>query len=163
MNTKPEKEPVHPKDEGSEAKGYTMLEIMLAVGLITLIAVMAIPNLQLARRNALETGAIYGLKQIAEAEEMYFQSFGYYTSGHDQWHDLRKVDAIDAKGWNRLSGRRGKFIKGYSIQLVNLGEFPQNYSVYAWPIEHGMDLKTFFIVGDGIVRDAAEDEPITIY
>lgn len=144
-------------------RGYTMVEIMLAVGLIGIIAAMAIPNLQRVRRNALETGAIEGLKQLAQAEEMYFDIFGYYTSGRDQWHDLRKVDAIDAKAWGRLSNRRGKFIKGYSIQLVNLGEYPQNYSIIAWPIERGMNLRTFFIIGDGIIRDTEYMAPVNIY
>ncbi len=147
----------------SEGRGYTMLEIMLAVGLIGLLAVMAIPNLQHARGNALETGAIQGLKQLAEAEEIYYMEFRSYTSGHDQWHDLRLVDAIDAKAYNRNAGRRGYFIKGYSIQMINLGEYPQNYSIVAWPIERGMDLKTFFIIGDGVVRDITTKQSITIY
>ncbi len=146
-------------------RGYTLVEIMLAVGLISLLAVMAIPNLQHARRNALETGAIAGLKSLSEAEEMYYDVYGYYTSGHDQWHDLRKVDAIDHKAYQRLSGRRGYFIKGYSIQLVNIGDYPQNYSIIAWPLERGMELKTFMIVSDGIVRDYGDiwDRPVTIY
>lgn len=140
-----------------------MLEIMLAVGLIGLLAVLAVPNLQHARGNALETGAIQGLKQLAEAEEIYYMEFRSYTSGRDQWHDLRRVDAIDAKAYNRMAGRRGYFIKGYSIQMINLGEYPQNYSIVAWPIERGMDLKTFFIIGDGIVRDSSTLQSIAIY
>jgi len=155
------------KTRGSPEKpmGYTLLEIMLAVGLVTIIATLAIPNFQLARRNALETNALQGLKELAEAEELYYDAFGYYTSGHDQWHDLRKVDAIDHKSYGRLAGRRGEFIKGYSIQMINLGQYPQNYSIIAWPLETGMDMKTYYIIGDGIVRDAGEglEKPITIY
>jgi prepilin-type N-terminal cleavage/methylation domain-containing protein len=143
--------------------GYTLVEIMLVVGLIGIIATMAIPNLQHARRNALETGCIEGLKQLAEAEEMYYDVYGYYTSGHDQWQDLRRVDAIDAIHWQRLAGRRGWFIKGYSIQMINLGTYPQNYSIAAWPLEKGMDLKTFFVIGDGIIRDTTYNEPINIF
>jgi prepilin-type N-terminal cleavage/methylation domain-containing protein len=149
--------------EDEKHRGYTMVEIMLAVGLIAIIATMAIPNLQRARQNALETGAIEGLKQVSEAEEMYFEEFGYYTAGHDQWHDLRKVDAIDSKAYGRLSGRRGWFIKGYSIQMINLGEYPQNYSVIAWPVEQALNLKTFVVLGDGIIRDTEQWEPINIY
>jgi prepilin-type N-terminal cleavage/methylation domain-containing protein len=151
--------------ERPRGRGYTLIEIMLAVGLISLLAVMAVPNLQHARRNALETNAIEGLKELSEAEEMYFDVFGYYTAGHDQWQDLRRVDAIDSKAYQRLSGRRGQFIKGYSVQLVNTGEYPQNYSIIAWPLERGMELKTFMIISDGIVRDYSDefDRPITIY
>ncbi len=156
------KTPLESEDH-QDARGYTMLEIMLAVGLIGILAVMAIPNLQHARRNALETGAVHGLKQLAEAEELYYQVYQCYTAGHDQWHDLRRCDAIDAKAYNRLSGRRGYFIKGYSIQLINIGEYPQNYSIVAWPIERGLDLKTFLIINDGVVRDTNTLWPIAIY
>jgi prepilin-type N-terminal cleavage/methylation domain-containing protein len=165
MMKSPEKETSRGSPEKEEFRGYTMVEIMLAVGLISLLAVMAIPNLQHARRNALETAAVSGLKQLSEAEELYFDEYGYYTAGHDQWHDLRTVDAIDAKGYNRLAGRRGVFIRGYSIQLLNMGQYPQNYSIIAWPIERGLDLKTFYIISDAVVRDWGEnlEKPITIY
>ena len=163
MNTSPETDRPRGPDKKGEGRGYTMLEIMLAVSLIAIVAAMAIPNMQRVRANALETGAIEGLKQLAEAEEMYFDIYGYYSAGHDQWQDLRRVDAIDAKSWNRLSGRRGYFIKGYSIQLLNLGQYPQNYSIVAWPRETGMGLKTFFIIGDGIIRDTTQMEPVNLY
>jgi len=74
-----------------------------------------------------------------------------------------RCDAIDAKSYNRLSGRRGVFIKGYSVQMVNLGEYAQSYSIIAWPLERGLDMKTFFVVGDGIIRDTEYDEPVNIY
>lgn len=165
MNDTAEKSPTRESPGKPEGKGYTLIEIMLAVGLITVLALMAIPNLQIARRNALETAAIEGLKELSEAEELYYDVYGYYTAGHDQWHDLRRVDAIDHKAWSRLAGRRGVFIKGYSIQLTNSGEYPQNYSIIAWPIEQGLGLKTFFIVSDGLVRDWGDvhDRPVTLY
>ena len=152
--------------EEAAPRGYTMVEIMLAVSLISILAVLAMPNYQMARRNALETNAIQGLKELSEAEEVYYDAFGYYTSGHDQFHDLRKVDAIDHKAYQRMAGRRGLFIKGYSVQMINMGEYPQNYSIIVWPLEKYMDLKTFYLVSDGIVRDWGSgdiDKPITIY
>ena len=165
MNDKAEMRRSQESPDRPRGRGYTMIEIMTAVGLISLLAVMAIPNLQHARRNGLETAAIQGLKELSEAEEMYYDIYGYYTAGRDQFHDLRRVDAIDHKAWSRLAGRRGVFIKAYSVQMVNLGEYPQNYSIVAWPLEQGMDLKTFFIVSDGLVRDwnDVHDRPINLY
>lgn len=162
MNESPDKKKPEKRER---AYGYTMVEIMLAVGLISIIAVMAIPNLQHARRNALETTAIQGLKELSEAEELYYDVYGFYTDGHDQVQDLRTVDAIDSKAYHRLSLRRGTFIKGYSIQFINTGTFPQNYSIIAWPFERGMDLKTFMIISDGLVRDYGDENevPVTIY
>ncbi|MCX6646485.1 MAG: type II secretion system protein [bacterium] len=164
MNESPEnRKPETP--EKRKRAGYTMVEIMLAVGMIAIIATMAIPNLQHARQNGLETAAIQGLKELSEAEEIYYDTYGFYTDGHDQVQDLRRVDAIDSKAYHRLSLRRGVFIKGYSVQFLNLGEFPENYSIIAWPLERGMDLKTFMVISDGLVRDYGEDHeaPVTIY
>jgi type II secretory pathway pseudopilin PulG len=165
MTEMPETEKLDERKKKSKALGYTMVEIMLAVGLISILAVMAIPNLQRARRTALETNAIQGLKELSEAEEMYYDAYGFFTAGHDQWQDLRNVDAIDSRAYQRLAGRRGIFIKGYSVQMMNLGEFPQNYSIVAWPLERGMELRTFMIISDGLVRDYndAWDRPIELY
>lgn len=165
MRESPENRKPDKPGKRCKATGYTMVEIMLTVGLITIIAVMAVPNLQHVRRNALETAAIQGLKELSQAEELYYDIYGYYTDGHDQVQDLRSVDAIDSKAYQRMSLRRGVFIKGYSINFRNTGTFPQNYSIIAWPLERGMDLKTFMIIGDGIVReyDDVWNRPVTIY
>ena len=163
MTESPEMEKRRNPGDKKNLRGYTMVEIMLAVGLIGIIASMAIPNMQRARQNALETCAIEGLKQISEAEEMYYDVYGYYAPGHGWFNQLRRVDAIDHKAWGKYGGRRGWFIKGYSLEGLNLGSFPQNYSIVAWPLERGMPLRTFFIVGDGIIRDTEYNEPINIY
>ncbi len=166
MKKSPEKRKTPGSPEKENGQGYTLIEIMLAVGLVSLLAVLAMPNFQHARRNALETSAIQGLKELSEAEELYYDAYGYYTAGRDQFHDLRKVDAIDHKAYQRMSGRRGLFIKGYSVHMMNMGDYPQNYSIIAWPLERGMDLKTFYIISDGIVRNWGEgdiDKPVVIY
>jgi hypothetical protein len=47
--------------------------------------------------------------------------------------------------------------------MLNLGTYAQNYSIVAWPIEKGMNLKTFFVLGDGIIRDTTYYEPVNIF
>jgi len=132
--------------------GYTMLEIMVVVGILTIIITMAIPSMTRMKRHAYEASAIEGLRAIADAEELYYDVSGYYTAGGNQIEDLRKVDAIDSGSYPARAGK-GIFIKGYSVQFASIGEHPQNYSCLAVPIMRGMDLRTFRLQADGIVRD----------
>jgi prepilin-type N-terminal cleavage/methylation domain-containing protein len=144
--------PMSDKDKTRVKSGYTMLEIMIVVGILTVIVTMAIPSITRTKKHAYETAAIEGLRAIGDAEELYYEVSGYYTGGGNQIQDLRKVDAIDSGSYGASAGE-GVFIKGYSIQFVNIGEHAQNYSVAAVPIIRGMNLRTFFLEGDGIIID----------
>jgi type II secretory pathway pseudopilin PulG len=132
--------------------GYTMLEILTVVGILTVIITMAIPSITRTKRHAYESAAIEGLRAVAEAEELYYEVGGYYTAGGNQIEDLRRVDAIDSGSYGASAGK-GIFIKGYSIQFVDIGEYPQNYSCMAVPIIRGLHLRTFYLEADGIIRD----------
>jgi type II secretory pathway pseudopilin PulG len=139
------------KDKRKKA-GYTMIEIMVVVGILMVIITMAIPTVSRTKRHAYETAALEGLRSIFEAEELYYDVSGYYTGGGDQFQDLRKIDAVDPGAYGASAGE-GVFIKGYSIRFENIGEYAQNYSVRAVPIIRGMDLRTFYMMSDGIVRN----------
>ena len=138
--------------ENENNAGYTMIEILAVVGILLIIITMAVPSLSRTKRHAYETTAIQGLRALWEAEELYYEIGGYYSAGGNQFEDLRKVDAIDSGSWGAGSGR-GYFIKGYSVQFADIGEYPQNYSCAAIPIIRGMDLRTFFMECDGIITD----------
>ena len=70
------------ENENTRVKsGYTMLEILIVVGILTVIVTMAIPSMTSMKRHAYETAAIEGMRAIAEAEELYYDVSGYYTAG----------------------------------------------------------------------------------
>ncbi len=144
---------MRPENEKKRSRaGYTMIEIMVVVGVLMIIITMAIPTIGRTKRHAYESAALEGLRSIFEAEELYYDVSGYYTGGGNQFQDLRMVDAINSGAYGASAGQ-GVFIKGYSLQFGSIGEHAQNYSVIAVPIIRGMDLRTFFMENDGIVRD----------
>lgn len=51
--------------------GFTLVEIMIVVAIISLLAAIAIPNLLRARHNANEAAAIAGLRTISSACESF--------------------------------------------------------------------------------------------
>ena len=59
-------------------KGFTMVEIMVVVGIIALLATIAVPNLLKARITANESNAKATLKTISTALETYALSNGTY-------------------------------------------------------------------------------------
>ena len=54
-----------------QAKGFTLVEIMIVVAIIALIAAIAVPNLLRARHNANETAAIGNVRTLVAAIESF--------------------------------------------------------------------------------------------
>ncbi len=53
-------------------KGFTLIEIMIVVGIIALLAVIAVPQMLRSRMNANEVVAVGGLRTISSACQAYY-------------------------------------------------------------------------------------------
>ncbi|MGD0092570.1 MAG: DUF2950 family protein [Planctomycetota bacterium] len=54
--------------------GFTLIELMIVVAIISVIVIMGVPSMLRARQAANETSAITSCKTIAEAEEIYHRT-----------------------------------------------------------------------------------------
>ena len=61
-------------------KGFTLVEVMIIVGIIALLATIAIPNLLRSRINANEAAAQATLKSISTALETYITTYDIYPT-----------------------------------------------------------------------------------
>lgn len=143
------------RDRWHALRGFTLIEILIVVSIVSILVVLAIPSFYGSRRGTMEGAAMAGLKAIAEAEELYYNVHSYYPGGisEDHWNRLRGIDAIDPKGYGRPDTVDG-FIKGYSIQFFSNGPYPQSYSITCLPQLPETGMRTF-VLSNGRLKDTA--------
>ena len=69
----------------SNAKGFTLVEIMIVVAIIALLAAIAIPNVLRGRTTANEAAAIGNLRALLSSVEMYRSVQQVYPNPQGSW------------------------------------------------------------------------------
>lgn len=128
-----------------QATGFTLIELIIVVAIISIIAAIAIPNLLMARRAAQEASGIAIVKSLVKAEGMYFSSYGN-QSNYGTLNDLVARNCIDAE---LLTESRNY----YTFQ-VNLTS-PITYNITATPgADLASQMRYFYGDESGIIRYA---------
>lgn len=133
--------------------GFTLVEIMIVVAIISLLAAIAIPNLLRARHNANEAAAIAALRTISTACEsfraaqtppMYPASLGALSTATPRY-----IDEILAAATAESSAKQGYYYT-YARDTSN----PANkYTCTATPAVSGTTgTRVFFVDETGVIR-----------
>jgi prepilin-type N-terminal cleavage/methylation domain-containing protein len=133
-----------------QGHGFTLVEIMIVVAIISLLAAIAIPNLLRARHNANEAAAIAALRTISTACESfrsaqtpttYPASMAVLGSATPAYIDGSLAAAIAAG-----SAKQGYF---YTYAFVNVNQ----YTCTASPAVSGTTgTRVFFVDESGVIR-----------
>jgi len=130
--------------------GFTLVEIMIVVAIISLLAAIAIPNLLRARHNANEAAGIAALRTVSTACES-FRSAQTPTSYPANLAALSTavppyIDAGLAGATAAATARQGYF---YTYALVNANQ----YTCTANPGVTGTTgTRIFFVDESGVIR-----------
>lgn len=130
--------------------GFTLVEIMIVVAIISLLAAIAIPNLLRARHNANEAAAIGALRTISTACESFrsAQTPPTYPANLAALSSATPpyIDAGLAGATAAASARQGYF---YTYTLVNANQF----TCTASPAVSGTTgTRIFFVDESGVIR-----------
>ncbi len=68
------------RGRGSRKKGFTLIELMMVILVLSILLTAAIPGISNAKRRANEASAIAALRLISQAQSQYRVRYGSFTS-----------------------------------------------------------------------------------
>ena len=142
--------------ESVEHRGFTLIEILLVVSIITIIVAMALPQLSGVKRSAYETSAVKALNALGTAEIAYRNVYRHFSS----FEGIRQRDFINSH-WRKF-GRtdRERMAKHYSIHFFvrnTFKDYTYGFAYVAYPdTGNPLNLHTFRIFEDGTVEQSRD-------
>jgi prepilin-type N-terminal cleavage/methylation domain-containing protein len=139
-----------------ETRGFTLIEILMVVSIITIIVAMALPQLSGVKRSAYELGAIKALNALGTAEMAYRNEFRHFTS----FEGLRVRDFVNPHWRKYGSTDRERLSKHYSLHFWvrdTFKDFTYGYGYIAFPDSgNSLNLHTFRILEDGTIEQSRD-------
>jgi len=127
--------------KGTQDRGFTLIELMIVVGIIATVAAIAIPSLLRARIQANEASAIESLRMIVTAQATFHADRNHYATEFDPLVEAAPpfMESADEPEKN-----------GYTLELTGTQD---NYQATATPHEFGITgYRGFFVDASGVVR-----------
>ena len=145
---------------GLQSRGFSLVELLIAMAIIGIILALALPTLTTVHTNASETVVIREMQSIHQAQLQYFSQFGDYASTLAQLGP--PADGVVGPHGAKLlpATLTGGEKNGY---IFTLTKRPGGYVVNANPKVFGKTgNRTFYIDEDGGVRQNLGPEPATV-
>jgi len=151
-NRNPAEEP----EEKEKGRGFTLLEILLVVSIITIIVAMAIPQLSGVKRSAYEAGALKALNALGTAELAYRGVYRHFTS----FEGLRQREFVNSHYRKHGLTDRERMAKHYSLHFFvrdTFKEYTYGFGYVAFPDSgNSLNLHTFRIFEDGTIEQTRD-------
>ncbi len=136
-------------------KGYTLIELLMVVAIISILVSGAIPSLLRARLSANEIGAVGGLKTLVAAQidynnntlpHTYSPELSYLAEGRYAG-EVAFIDPVLGEGLK----------SGYTFNLVPGNLQPDgaylSYFITAWPVVYNSTgIRSFYVDETGVLR-----------
>jgi prepilin-type N-terminal cleavage/methylation domain-containing protein len=124
---------------GPESGGFTLLELLIVVGIILIIATIAIPSILRSRQTANENSAVANLRTVSNAEALYLSASGGSYGTFSQMVDTQLLDdRFTSTGFS-----------GYSY-TITATQF--EFTVIATPLTSTTGRYEFYMAVDGVIR-----------
>ncbi len=153
------------RQEGShwDARGFSLIELLIVIAIILIIAAIAIPNFMRSRMAANETAAVTNLRTIVTAQVAYSSSYGNGFSptllalnggGAASCNSAGLIDNVLAGG--QKTGYNYALTPGIAVLLVPAGcavAGVNNFMVTATPTSVGTTgQRSFCALENGLIR-----------
>jgi type IV pilus assembly protein PilA len=140
--------------------GFSLIELLVVVAIILIIAAMAMPRLQKARMQAMETAALRAVYTINTAEAQYYSEFGRYAATLTELGPpatgTANQSAADLIAGDLSRGEKS----GYRYVLAPT---PTGYTINANPVAFGnTGARTFYSDQRTTIRQNHSAEPATM-
>lgn len=121
-------------------KGFSVVELLIVVAIISLIAAIAIPNLRKARQGANSASAVQSLRTISTAQILYERK----TKNYGTLLELAPEGTLD--------GHLASGVKSNYTFLITVSADKKHFTCTATPIEEVTEMSHYFLDDSTIIR-----------